>query len=131
MSGPRDLHVDAEIYFLSRTKTYDTVKPYTLRYAPDDGFPQTNVERELYTLPIHDMRNDLNLMYDKCGFKVATMRSRILYEDYDDPDKVESIHQQEVTDCVKESLQASSVEVLDYVVMFLFFYSGNSLPGSF
>jgi hypothetical protein len=62
------------------------------------------------------MRKDLHLPYDNCGFKVASLQSRMLYEDYDDPDKVESLHQQEVADCVKDSLKASSVEILDYVV---------------
>jgi hypothetical protein len=38
------------------------------------------------------------------------------YEDYDDVEKIESIHQPEVAECVKQAMKASSVEILDYVV---------------
>lgn len=116
MSYPNDLAVNGKIYFLSRIPAYDNVKPYTLRYTPEDGFPQTNVERELHTLTFQDMRKNFYIPYDKCGFKVANLQSRMSYDDFDDPDKVESLHQQEVADCVKDSLKASSVEILDYVI---------------
>jgi hypothetical protein len=117
MPHPTDHSIKGNIYFLSRLPAYETIKPYTLRYSSDDGFPQTNVERELHSVNFQDMREAPHLSYDKCGFKVANLENCLAYEDYDDPHKVESLHQPMVSDCVKNALGASSVRILEYVVV--------------
>ncbi|KAH8820809.1 methyltransferase [Xylogone sp. PMI_703] len=111
-----NLEVEANVYFLNRDPKYEEVKPYTLRYTPEDGFPQTNVKRTLHGLQFHNMRLEKNLQYEKCGFKVANLESQMTYEDYNDNEKIETIHQREVEACVREALNASSADVLDYVV---------------
>ena len=116
MSLDDNLAVDGNMYFLSRDEKYNQEKPYSLRYTPDDGFPQTNIDRTEYSIKLHDMRTERNLVYSKCGFKVANLQSHMTYEDYDDVEKVESIHKPEVAEWVKQALKASSTEVLDYVV---------------
>ena len=116
MSADDILTVDGNMYFLSRDEKYKEEKPYTLRYAPDDGFPQTNIERTEYSIKFHNIRTEQDLVYSRCGFQVANLQSRMRYEDYDDVEKIESIHQPEVAECVKKALRASSTEVLDYVV---------------
>jgi hypothetical protein len=116
MSSSNDLAVEGNMYFLSRDEKYLQEKPYTLRYAPDDGFPQTNIDRTEYNIKFHNMRAEPNLFYNRCGFKVANLQSQMRYEDYDDENKVDSIHGPEVAECVKQALKASSAEVLDHVV---------------
>jgi hypothetical protein len=116
LSSSEDLAVEGMMYFLSRDDRYNQEKPYTLRYTPGGGLPQTNIDRTQYSIKFHDMRREQNLRYNKCGFKVATLHSQMQYEDYDDIDKVESIHGPEVAGCVKGALKATSAEVLDYVV---------------
>lgn len=104
------------MYFLSRDEKYVYEKPYTLRYTPDDGLPQTNIDRTEFRIKFHDLRAERNLVYNNCGFKVANLHSQMTYKDYVDVDKVETIHGPEVAECVKQALKASSAEVLDYVV---------------
>lgn len=108
--------VEAKMYFLSRDEKYRGEKPFTLRYSTGDGFPQTNIERTEYSIKFHDMRTEADLIYSRCGFRVANLQSQMQYEDYDDVEKIESIHQPEVAECVKQAMKASSAEILDYVV---------------
>lgn len=112
----KELEVEGKVYFLTRDPKYAEIKPYTLRYTPEDGFPQTNVERTLHTIRFHNMRLETDLQYEKCGFKVASVSSQMTYADYGDNEKIETVHTKEVEACVKASLNASSAEVLDYVV---------------
>lgn len=104
------------MYFLSHDEKYEVEKPYTLRYSTGDGFPQTNIGRTEYSIKFHDMRMEADLIYSRCGFRVANLQSQMQYEDYDDVKKIESIHQPEVAECVKQAMKASSAEILDYVV---------------
>jgi hypothetical protein len=116
MSQNNNTAVEANMYFLSRDEKYREEKPYTLRYSTGDGFPQTNIERTEYSIKFHDMRTESHLVYSRCGFQVANLRSQMKYEDYDDVKMIESIHQPEVAECVKQAMKASSAEILDYVV---------------
>src|ERR1700738_1905866 len=111
MSTNDNLAVEGNMYFLSRDEKYIDEKPYTLRYATEDGFPQTNIERTEYSIKFYNMRTELDLVYRRCGFRVANLQSKMKYEDYDDVKKVESIHQPEVAECVKQAMNASSAEV--------------------
>jgi hypothetical protein len=123
-SSSKGLTVKASIYFLSRTPKYSTIKPYTLRYRPENGFPQTNVERILHEVEIRDLRKYPILEYEECGFKMVEMKGSggMRYEDYDDVEKVEGKHQREVADAVREALGALEVVVCDYVVFDSFLF---------
>lgn len=118
MSALEDLSVKAPIYFLSRNPMYETTKPYTLRYRPSGAsqIPQTNVEREVHQVSIHDLRYANELKYEKCGFQVVKMESEMTYEDFDDEEKVERFHGKEVGAAVRVALGARSVDVVDFVV---------------
>jgi hypothetical protein len=118
-----DLNLKASIYFLARSPKYSTIKPYTLRYRPENAFPQTNVERILHEIEIRDLRKSPELKYERCGFKVVRLNESggMRYEDYDDLEMVEGKHQREVVDVVREGLGASEVVVCDYVVYISFF----------
>jgi hypothetical protein len=113
-----DLNLKASIYFLARSPKYSTIKPYTLRYRPENGFAQTNVERILHEIEIRDLRKSPELKYEECGFKMVRLNGSggMRYEDYDDLEVVEGRHQREVVDAVREGLGAREVFVCDYVV---------------
>ena len=116
-----DGDIEADIYYLSRSDVYKTVKPYTLRYKPPGSLPITNVVREQKTTIIRNMRqHPEKLQYDKCGFQFANLDTQMTWEDFSDVNKIDQIHRPEIEQCVKEKLQASSVQVLDYVVGFAF-----------
>jgi predicted DNA-binding protein (UPF0251 family) len=127
-SPSTNLTLKAPIYFLSRSPKYTTIKPYTLRYRPENGFPQTNVERTIHEVEICDMRQYPELRYEECGFKVVKMEGSEMrgnemevgdvmrYEDYDNLQKVEGVHRREVRNCVREALGARECVVCDYVV---------------
>jgi len=120
-----DLNLKASIYFLARSPKYSTIKPYTLRYRPDNGFPQTNVERILHEIEIRDLRKSPELEYERCGFKMARVKggeNKMRYEDYDDLEMVEGMHQREVVDVVREALEAREVVVCDYVVYLILYF---------
>lgn len=111
--------VEANIHFLSRDEIYKTVKPYTLRYKPPGSLPISNIVRKEERTHIRNMRYHLHtLKYDVCGFRVANLDTKMTYDDFSDPNKIDKTHRPEVEDCVKTCLQASSVKVLDYVVRF-------------
>ncbi|TEA13369.1 hypothetical protein C8034_v004994 [Colletotrichum sidae] len=48
------------MHFLARDAKYLHEKPYTLRYAPDpeDGIPQSNIDRVEHELCFHDLRQE-------------------------------------------------------------------------
>ncbi|TDZ25529.1 Aspirochlorine biosynthesis protein N [Colletotrichum orbiculare MAFF 240422] len=48
------------MHFLARDAKYLHEKPYTLRYAPDpeDGIPQSNIDRVEHKLCFHDLRQE-------------------------------------------------------------------------
>jgi hypothetical protein len=124
MASSENPNLKASVYFLARSPKYSTIKPYTLRYRPDNGFPQTNVERILHEIEIRDLRKSPKLEYERCGFKMVRMKggeNKMLYEDYDDLEMVEGKHQREVVDSVREALGAKEVVVCDYVVYISFF----------
>jgi hypothetical protein len=123
MSSSENPNLKASIYFLARSPKYSTIKPYTLRYRPDNGLPQTNVERILHEIEIRDLRKFPGLSYEECGFKMIRLNESggMRYEDYDDLEMVEGRHQREVVDTVREALGAREVVVCDYVVCISFF----------
>lgn len=111
--------LEARMHFLSRDSKYLEEKPYTLRYtpAPEDGIPQTNIDRVEHCLKFTDMRNQSDVSYDRCGFAVAKLENPTMkYQDYADSEEIETKHSSEVLECVKSALEASSTELIDYVV---------------
>ena len=114
-----DIPIEARMHFLSRDPKYLEEKPYTLRYAPaaEDGISQTNIDRVEHHLVFHDMRDQHDLTYDRCGFAVAKLENNgMSYQDYADSEQIENKHAEEVLECVKKALGASSTELIDYVV---------------
>lgn len=123
-----DSDIEADIHYLSRSDVYKSVKPYTLRYKPPGSLPITNVVREQKATIIRNMREQPEtLQYDKCGFQIANLDTQMTWEDFSDVDKIDQVHRPEIEQCVKETMQASSVQVLDYVVGFVFVSHSKTL----
>ena len=111
--------VEGGMHFLARDSKYSHEKPFTLRYAPgpEDGFPQTNIEKIQHRIRFHDFRDRDDLSYDQCGFVLSKLDNDAMrYEDYADTEKVEGLHASQVLSCVKEALGARSTELIDYVL---------------
>jgi hypothetical protein len=110
--------IEADIYFLSSDELYNTVKPYRLRYQPEDtSIPRTNIILERQKVKIYNMRNQIDQMsYDICGFSIMQMANQMVYEDFADPDKIKNIHLREIRESVQDMMKASSVHVLAYEV---------------
>jgi len=127
-NGPiiEDGDIEAEISFLSSDELYNNVKPYRMRYQPEDtNIPRTNIILERQKVKIHNMRNQIDqISYDICGFSIMQMASQMVYEDFSDPDKIKNIHLREICESVQNMMKASSVHVLAYEVKSSIFQAG-------
>jgi hypothetical protein len=110
-----DAEAHASIYFLARLQKYDSEKPYTLRYDPEDAFPATNIESERHHVRIQNMRLT-SIPYEKCGFQHHTMSSVMKYQDYEDENIIKAVHLPEVEACLKTVLDAPFVQIIDFAV---------------
>ncbi|KAF2189237.1 hypothetical protein K469DRAFT_683670 [Zopfia rhizophila CBS 207.26] len=110
--------VKSSIYFLSRDRLYETVKPYSLRFAPE-RIPQTNLKPEKHSVYIRDLREaskEEKIDFNSCGFGVLHMDSSLTYKDFFCRDIVESIYYFEVEEMLKAVFNAKSVYVLDHAL---------------
>lgn len=105
------------MYFMVDDPLYKTVKPYTMRYQPDDGLAQSNVKKDKYDVVVRSMREKLGDFHlDECGFECVEMKSNMAYEDWGDRGLVDNVYLEEVRTLLKRSLGAKHVHVLDYAV---------------
>ena len=56
------------------------------------------------------------LRLTECGFQVIPVKSLMSYEDYEDEEKIRTIHVPDTLDRVKENLGADDVHALEHVV---------------
>jgi hypothetical protein len=105
------------MYFLDRSDLYETVKPYSFQYVLEADFPLHNLELSLNTTRIHSMRKLIpDLSLDVQGFEVHKLRTSMRYEDFRDPQKIQSVYVSELEEHLKRVLGATSVRGLDYQV---------------
>jgi hypothetical protein len=106
------------MWYLERLPLYATEKPYTMRYEPDGGIPQTNFQKVQRPMTVKSMREfgagPFHL--GECGFQRIELRSRLTSDEFWDNDKVQGVYIQEVKDALKRELGAKYVHVLDYAV---------------
>ncbi|CAN9437600.1 unnamed protein product [Alternaria alternata] len=109
--------LESSLYFFARRPEYATIKPYALRYQPDDDLPRTNFVAEKRRIKVHDIRKALSrLRFEECGFKIFHFEPSMSLLDYADPQKIRDIYLRELREKVKENLGASQVYVLDYAI---------------
>ncbi|RKK89168.1 hypothetical protein BFJ68_g16773 [Fusarium oxysporum] len=107
--------VDSELAFLARDATYDTVKPYSLRFSPPDDLPRHNLKIEKQRIRIHDARG-FDPTLDRNGFLLTSLQSKMNYEDFDDEGKIGNVYAKELETHLKGVFGASQVKVIDYAV---------------
>lgn len=113
--------VKAELHFLQRSKEYDEIKPYSMRYAPQNEILQTIIKHETKMREIQDMRIFREkLRFQSCGFGVMPFASQMKYADFESLDTIHSVYLGELQAKLKDTFQASYVHVIDTVVQHIF-----------
>lgn len=109
--------VEASLHFLKKNPLYKEEKPYAFRYELTPDVPQSNMEMEkIDRVPITNMRTIQDkLSLEVNGFEVVEIESKLNYEDFFDPGKVE-IYFRELERLLQLRLGASKVEVFRYGV---------------
>ncbi|KAL9078239.1 MAG: hypothetical protein Q9157_002857 [Trypethelium eluteriae] len=104
-------NMQASVYFLKKDDLHRIEKPYSFKFPPADGFPQSNMEYEMIEIPVIDMRgseNQFNL--DKNGFAIFKIGCSLSYEGYDDLKQLTEYFRK-LEAALKDHLGASKVEV--------------------
>jgi hypothetical protein len=109
--------VTAELHFLARSDEYNETKPYSMRFAPNNGIPQSIIKNETRMTKIRDMRTcQEELNFQSCGFGIMPFTTRMRYEDFEDSDAIRSIYMEELKTMLEDVFHASYVYVIDNVV---------------
>ncbi|KAK4197148.1 hypothetical protein QBC40DRAFT_267866 [Triangularia verruculosa] len=117
-TDPPRSNIHSTMWFLERLPLYNTEKPYTMRYNPEDGIPQSNFYKVERPITVKSMRDPLAgpFRLGECGFQLVELNSRLTSDEFWDNEKVQTIYVQEVKDLLKEKFGAKYVHVLDYAV---------------
>lgn len=90
-------------------------KPYHLMYGDFEGLPRTNISREWRNTTFVDVRTRLpELSFNKSGFTVRRLQSRMTYQDFDDDQKVWDVYFKELESHLREFLGAHEVKFFRY-----------------
>ena len=110
--------VRGSIHFLKRDALYDLEKPYTIRYALPDGTPRTNSQHEEHHgLLIRNIRPQLrHFSMESHGFTVVKMESAMMYQDFENEDRIINTYLAEVARKLRETLKARHVQVYEHTV---------------
>jgi hypothetical protein len=110
--------IETSMHFLQRSDLYSTVKPYSLRFEPPEGFERSNIKLERREdLKIEDARPVIhNFSLDKQGFKIVNMDSKMTYEDFEDDAKIVDIYLSEIVDTLQKLFGASHVQIFEHTV---------------
>ena len=113
-----DRSIQSTMYYLEKLPLYETEKPYTMRYLPEDGIPQSNFQRCEKSISVTNMRwPDVGqFSFDEYGFELIELHSKMSYDDFWDAEKIHNVYVQEVRDSIKKAIGAKFVWVLDYAV---------------
>jgi hypothetical protein len=106
------------MFYLERASRYDTEKPYTMRYQPDEGIPQSNFKKIECPMKAESMRDHgvESFKFNECGFEIIELKSQLSYDEFWDNEKVKQVYIEEVKETLKKELGAKYVHVLDYAV---------------
>ncbi|KAI0490844.1 hypothetical protein F4859DRAFT_520482 [Xylaria cf. heliscus] len=105
----------SSVYYLVRQDEYKKVKPYALRYVPEDGIPQTIIEAERRAVVVRDLRTrEREMDLNRDGFILMSFKPDIPREVFCKSGSIRSIYIRELATQMKSFLGARHVEVLDY-----------------
>lgn len=108
--------IESSMYYLDRVQLYDTEKPYSMRYLPEEDIPQCNYVKVKYPISVRSMRESGPFRINECGFQLIDIHSNLTYDDFWINDRVQSVYITEVKKALKLELGAKYVHVLDYAV---------------
>ncbi|KAH7391755.1 hypothetical protein BKA66DRAFT_25838 [Pyrenochaeta sp. MPI-SDFR-AT-0127] len=108
--------VQSNAHFLKRDALYEIEKPYSLRFAPPEGFPRANIKLENHNIDIHDIRGSRSMSFKKDGVEVINFDSKLKYEDFDDDEVVKEIFLLEVANTLKALLQAQHIQIFEHTI---------------
>ncbi|KAF4552209.1 Hypothetical protein D9617_10g071890 [Elsinoe fawcettii] len=107
--------VKGELTFLGRSLLWEQEKPYRMRFALANGFPESNFIYETQEVAVKSLRDGLaSLSLDTNGFEIHDFTSKLEYPDFEHYDKVRSSYIEEISDFVKSLRGASHVHALDH-----------------
>lgn len=107
--------INSKLAFLARDPTYDSIKPYSLRFTPPDDSKRHNLIIEQRSLSIHDARQ-LKPTIEQHGFTLTSVPTRMTYSDFESISKIESVYAVELEAHLKNFFQAPHVKIIDYAV---------------
>ncbi|KAK5995287.1 hypothetical protein PT974_03688 [Cladobotryum mycophilum] len=107
--------IRSELGFLNRDELYEAIKPYSLRFTPQDGSPRHNLMVEMRDVAIYDARS-LHPSMEKNGFALTSFPTKMAYKDFDDEDKISAIYALELKEHLQTLFRARHVKVIDYAV---------------
>lgn len=113
--------IEAPMYFLERSKMWDTTKPYNFLYYLKEDFPRSNLSQSPSVTRINDMRSrrpPASLEVE--GFAFYPFSSKMQYSDFMDDKAIESVYCQELENHFLTLLGAKHVRALDYQVSHLY-----------
>ncbi|KAM7183027.1 hypothetical protein V8F33_013855 [Rhypophila sp. PSN 637] len=109
--------IEGHVHFLARSPIYELEKPYSLRFPPVSGLPQSNIDRENHALLFRNMRDLEGLSLERNGFDVLGFRGCSMgYADFEDDVKVRDVYLREVCLALKARLGATRVIAVDFVI---------------
>lgn len=108
------------MWYLDRDPLYETEKPYSMRYEPDDEIPQNNLKKIPHPIEVKSMREPGAgpFRMEECGFQMIQLHSNLTPDDFWKEELVQKVYVQEVKEALKKELGAKHVHVLDYAVSF-------------
>jgi hypothetical protein len=120
-AGDQGSSVTVELHFLARSDEYNETKPYSMRFAPNNGIPQSIIKNERRMIKVRDLRTcQEELNFQSCGFGIMPFTTRMRYEDFEDSDAIRSTYMEELKTKLEDVFHASYVYVIDNVVMLEF-----------
>jgi hypothetical protein len=111
--------VEADLVFLQRIDLYETEKPYTLQYFPDDeAFPRTNCARASRSnVRVRDLRvREKAPTVDTEGFEILQLDSAMQYADFGSTETTQHTYYPEIKALLQAHFHPQCVEILDHNV---------------
>jgi hypothetical protein len=111
-------NVSSTLLYLRKDEIHETEKPYKLQYNTKDELPQqTTVQDSRGPILIRDLRGQTkSFSFEKNGFSVLEMESKMDPEDFADERRVKEVYYPEVQALLLRYFGAKRVEILEHLV---------------
>lgn len=107
-------NIRTRAHFLAENDLYKTEKPYSLRFTPPKGFPRQSTKLEEHEIQVQDARSRSPLSFAVEGCTVLNMETSMLYDDYNNEDRVKEVYLRECASQLREFFGASKVQIFEH-----------------